>query len=41
MHHVRSMTSRIIYNGQEFPTREAMPPDVRKAYEEAMSVLRG
>lgn len=33
------MQSRIIFNGQEYESREAMPPDVRRAYDEALSGL--
>jgi hypothetical protein len=30
------MTTRIIFNGQEYEGPEAMPPDVRKAYQEML-----
>jgi hypothetical protein len=33
------MKRRIIFNGQEYTSPEAMPPDVRRAYEEALSDL--
>jgi hypothetical protein len=33
------MTTRIIFNGQEYPSTEAMPDDVRKAYQQALAYL--
>jgi hypothetical protein len=33
------MTTRIIFNGQEYPSTEAMPDDVRKAYQQALACL--
>jgi hypothetical protein len=33
------MTTRIIFNGQEYDSPEAMPPDVRKAYEVMLDQL--
>lgn len=32
--------TRIIFNGQEYPSREAMPEDVRRAYDAALGILR-
>lgn len=32
--------TRIIFNGQEYPSREAMPDDVRRAYDAALGILR-
>lgn len=32
--------TRIIFNGQEYSSREAMPEDVRQAYDAALSMLR-
>jgi hypothetical protein len=34
------MTTRIIFNGQEYPSTEAMPEDVRNAYLQALTMLR-
>jgi hypothetical protein len=34
------MTTRIIFNGQEYPSTEAMPEDIRNAYLQALTVLR-
>jgi hypothetical protein len=34
------MTIRIIFNGQEYPSTEAMPEAVRTAYQEALSKLK-
>jgi hypothetical protein len=34
------MTARIVFNGQEYASREAMPEDVRKAYDEVLATLR-
>jgi hypothetical protein len=34
------MTSRIVFNGQEYASREAMPEDVRKANDEVLATLR-
>ena len=34
------MTTRIIFNGQEYPSTEAMPENVRNAYLQALTVLR-
>lgn len=34
------MTTRIIFNGQEYASPEAMPEDVRKAYLETLTILR-
>jgi hypothetical protein len=34
------MTTRIIFNGQEYHSPEAMPPDVRKAYEVMLDQLQ-
>jgi hypothetical protein len=31
------MTARIIFNGLEYPSTEAMPEDVRKAYQQALA----
>ena len=31
---------RIIFNGHEYPSREAMPDDVRQAYDDALAMLR-
>jgi hypothetical protein len=33
--------ARIVFNGQEYPSREAMPEDVRRAYDEALAMIRG
>jgi hypothetical protein len=33
--------TRIVFNGQEYPSREAMPEDVRQAYDEALAMVRG
>jgi hypothetical protein len=33
------MTTRIIFNGQEYSSTEAMPEDVRKLYQQALSQL--
>lgn len=33
------MTTRIIFNGQEYPSTEAMPGDVRKMYQQALAQL--
>jgi hypothetical protein len=35
-----SMTTRIVFNGQEYASPEAMPEDVRKAYFDALAMLR-
>jgi hypothetical protein len=32
--------ARIVFNGQEYGSREAMPEDVRKAYDEVLATLR-
>lgn len=34
------MTTRIIFNGQEYPSTEAMPENIRNAYLQALTVLR-
>ncbi len=34
------MTTRIIFNGQEYASPEAMPEDVRKAYLETLTIFR-
>lgn len=34
------MSTRIIFNGQEYSGVEAMPPDVRDAYQAALAMLR-
>jgi hypothetical protein len=34
------MTTRIIFNGQEYDSPEAMPADVRKAYQELLDQLK-
>ena len=34
------MTTRIIFNGQEYDSPEAMPPDVRKAYQVMLDQLQ-
>ena len=34
------MTTHIIFNGQEYPSTEAMPEDVRNAYLQALTMLR-
>ena len=34
------MSTRIVFNGQEYPSLEAMPADVRTAYEEVLTRLR-
>jgi hypothetical protein len=34
------MTTRIIFNGQEYPSIEAMPEDTRNAYLQALTVFR-
>ena len=34
------MTTRIIFNGQEYPSTEAMPENIRNAYEKALTMLR-
>jgi hypothetical protein len=31
---------RIVFNGQEYASREAMPEDVRRAYDEALTLLQ-
>ena len=33
------MTTRILFNGQEYPSVEAMPDDVRKLYQQAIAQL--
>ena len=33
------MTTRIMFNGQEYASAEAMPADVRKVYEQALAQL--
>jgi hypothetical protein len=33
------MTTRILFNGQEYASAEAMPDDVRKAYQQALAQL--
>jgi hypothetical protein len=33
--------ARIVFNGQEYASREAMPGEVRQAYDEALAMLRG
>lgn len=32
--------TRIVFNGQEYSSREAMPEEVRRAYDEALAMLR-
>jgi hypothetical protein len=32
--------NRIVFNGQEYSSRDAMPEDVRRAYDEALATLR-
>lgn len=34
------MTIRIVFNGQEYASRDAMPDEVRKAYDEALAMFR-
>ena len=34
------MTTRIIFNGQEYASTEAMPEHIRNAYLEALAMLR-
>jgi hypothetical protein len=34
------VTARIVFNGQEYASREAMPEDVRRAYDEVLATLR-
>jgi hypothetical protein len=34
------MTTRIIFNGQEYPSTEAMPEHIRNAYLQALTMLR-
>jgi hypothetical protein len=36
---IRPMTAKININGQEYNSVDEMPPDVRKAWEQAMSML--
>ena len=33
------MSSRIVFNGQEYPSVDAMPADVRKQYDDVMRLL--
>jgi hypothetical protein len=33
------MSTRIVFNGQEYASREAMPPDVRRTYDELLAKL--
>ena len=33
--------AKIVFNGQEYPSREAMPEDVRQIYDEALAMIGG